>query len=112
MGRVDPGGIRQHQELVVQRPVQAARQRLGGQVRADRGQQVGAADVAHEQGVPGQHAVRRRIVGVFPDHHADRLGRVARRGQDLQGHLAQGQALSVVQGLDREADVGARARRR
>jgi hypothetical protein len=34
---------------------------------------------------------------------------VAGRSQDLQAHLAQGQALPVVQRLDSEADVGTRA---
>jgi hypothetical protein len=53
--------------------------------------------------------VRLVVIAVFPDDHADRLGGVARDGQDLQGHLAQRQALPVLQGVGGEAYVGGRA---
>ena len=69
-------------------------------------EQVGPADVADEQRVAGEHAVRDLVVGMLVDDDADRLGRVARRRQDLERHLAERQPLPVAQRLDRELDVG------
>ena len=43
---------------------------------------------------------------MFVHKDADRFGSVPGRGEDLEGYLAQGQPLPVVQGFDREANVG------
>ena len=93
MRRVDPGRVRQRHQLVVQGVVQLVGQFVAGE--ADRGEQVGAADVADEQCVTGQHAVRHGVVGVLPDHDADRLGRVARRVAELELDVAERVALAV-----------------
>ena len=68
------GGIRQREQALVEGVVELAGQFLGGDT--DRGQQVGAADVADEQRVAGQHPVRRGVVTVRVDDDADRLRRV------------------------------------
>ena len=49
------------------------------------------------------------VAGVLVHHDADRLRRVTRRGEDLEGDLAEHEPLPVVQRLDRELDVGALA---
>ncbi len=109
MGRVDPRRVGQGEQPGPQRPVQLPGQRLGGQVGARRGEEVGAADVSHEEGVSGEHPVGDGVVEVLPDQETDRLRRMARRGQHLQAHLAEGEALAVGQRLEGEADVCARA---
>ena len=64
-------------------------------VTARRRQQVGPADVADEQRVAGQHAVRHGVVGVLVDDDADRLRGVAGRVADLEHDLAERDALAV-----------------
>ena len=100
MGGKHPGLVGQRQQLAVQGPVQLAGELVGAD--ADRGQQIGTAHVADEQGVPRQHAVGDGVVGVLEDHHADRLGRVPGRGPHLEGDLTQGDPLAIGQQLDRE----------
>ena len=96
--RVASGSV---SSLSSQRAVQLPRQRIGREVCIRRGEQVGAADIADEQRVAGQHAVRRRVVGVLVHHDADRLRRVSRRRQDLEHDVAEHEPLAVVQRLDR-----------
>jgi hypothetical protein len=47
-------------------------------------EEIGTADVADEQRVPGEHAVRNGVVGVLADDDADRLRRVPGRVADLE----------------------------
>jgi hypothetical protein len=68
---------------------------------------VGPADVADEQRVPGQDAVRDPVARMLVHDEADRLRRVAGRGQHLDRHLAQREPLTVGQQLRRERDVRA-----
>ena len=56
VGGEDPGLVGEGQQLVVQRVEELSRQVVGGV--AHRGEEVGAADVADEERVAGQHAVR------------------------------------------------------
>ena len=103
---VHPGGIGQRHQLVVQRVVELVGQLLAGE--ADRGQQVGSADVADEQRVAGQHAVGNVVTGVLVDHDAQRLGRVPRGVAELQRHLAQRIALAVGDAHRLELGLGDR----
>lgn len=103
MGGEDPGLVGQGHELVVQRAVEPAGQVVGRP--ADRGQQVGPAHVADEQGVAGEHAPGLGA-GALEDHDRDRLGGVPRRVADLQLDLAQGEPLAVLQGLGGEVRRG------
>ena len=80
-GGEHPGLVGQGHELLAGRVVQLAGQGVGAD--ADGGEQVGPADVTDEQGVAGEHAVRRRA-GVLVHHDRDRLGR-ARSLQDSTG---------------------------
>src|SRR5204862_3318108 len=68
--------------------------------------QVRTADVPDEQGVAGQHAVRRVRAGGLPYHDADRLGRVPGSGPELQHDLAELDALAVGHLAVREVHVG------
>ena len=102
VGREHLGRVRQGEQLGVERVVEPAGEVVGGD--SDRRQQVRAADVADEQGVTGQHAVRVAETVVHDD--ADRLRRVARRLADLQRHAvrvsAELDAVAVAEGDDRE----------
>ena len=90
---IDPGRVRQGHQLVVQRVVELVGEFVAGE--ADRGQQVGSAHVADEQGVAGHHAVGNLVVGVLVDHDAHRLGRVPGGVAELQRHVAQRIPLAV-----------------
>jgi hypothetical protein len=98
VGGEHPGGVRQREQLRVQRAVQHGSEVGGPDAR--RHQQVGPAHVADEQRVARQHAVRLGIVTVLPDDDADRLGRVAGSGADLQHHLPEHEAVAIVDWLD------------
>ena len=100
MGGEDPRRVGQREELVAKRAVQLAGQAVG--TPADRGEQVGAADIADEQGVTGEHPPRLRVVGVFPHDDADRFGGVTGCVADLQHDVAELEALAVSQRIDRE----------
>ena len=63
MRRVNPGGVRQRHQFVVQRVVELVGKFLASE--ADRGQQVGPADIADEQSVAGQHAMGNGVVGML-----------------------------------------------
>ncbi len=91
----------------MQRSVQIARQRVWRDTR--RAQEIGAAHVADEHGVAGEHAVRHGVVRSLAHDDADRLGRVPRRRQHLEGDIPQMQLLPVAETIDREIDVGALA---
>ena len=102
--RVDAGGVGEAQELVVDRPEQPAGEVVGGP--SDRGEQVGATDVADEQGVAGEHAPRCGIVGVLPHDDRDRFRGVARGVTDLEGDVAEREALPVGEPVDGEVGAG------
>ena len=76
---------------------------------SERGEQIGATDVADEECIAGQHAVRHGIVGVFPHDDADRLGRVAGCVADLEEDVAERDALTIRELARRE--LGGRHRR-
>ena len=80
-------------------------------VRRDtrRAQEIGAAHVADEHGVAGEHAVGHGVVRSLAHDDADRLGRVPGRRQHLERDVPEPQLLAVAKGLDREVDVGALA---
>jgi hypothetical protein len=113
MGGKDPHAVRQGEQLLVQGAVQGAGQLVGGhsasgrhpRTPGGRRQQVGPADVADEQRVAGQDAPRLRALPLG-DHDADRLGRVAGCGEHVEGHLAEGESLPVLQGLHGELGPG------
>ena len=89
----------------MQRVIQLSGQRLGGQVGVGGREQVGAADVADEQRVAGEHAVGDRVVGMLVHDDADRLGRVPRCRHDLQGDVAEGEPLAIDELLCRELEA-------
>ena len=99
VGREDPGGVGQGEELVVDRSVEASSQLFG--CPSDRGQEIRSAHVTDEQGVPSEDTPRLGL-GVFTDHERDRLGRVTRCGPDLDHDITEGQSLTVGERLDRE----------
>ena len=94
------GFIGEAQELVVDRVVEPAGKVVRGP--ADRGEQVGTADIPNEESVSRQHPPRFGIVGVLPDDDRDRLGRMAGSVSHFQGHVTQRQPLTVGEWLDRE----------
>ena len=81
------------------------RHRVDRQVAAG-SDQVRTADVADEQRVTGQHAVRNVVVGMFIHHEADRLRRMSRGCQDLDRDLTQRQSLPVSKEVDRKPELG------
>ena len=106
VGGIHPSGVGQGQELVVEAVVQAGCQLLFRET--DRREQVGASDVTDEQGVAGEHAVRRVVVGVFPHDDADRLGGVAGRVADLEHDIAERDAFAVFELARLEFGLGDR----
>ena len=107
MGGKDPDGIGQAHHLALDGVVELAAQFLGGE--ADRGQQVGATDIADEQRVAGQDAVGHLVVGVLIHQHADRLGGVTGRLHDLQNDVAEGDPLPFGQRADLELGLSSLA---
>ena len=96
VGRVDEGVVREREQLLVQRVVEQPGE-IGG-LPTERGGEVGAADIADEQRVAGQHGMRRRrAIGLVVDDDGDRLGRVTRRLQGLQAHLSEPDRVAVAQ---------------
>ena len=87
VGGIHPGGVRQGHQLGVQRIVELVGQFIAGE--ADRREQIGAADVADEQGVTGQHAVGHGVTGVLVDDDAHRLRGVAGGVAELQLEFTQ-----------------------
>ena len=85
MSGVDEGVIGQRQQLVVQRPVELLGELFA--VHPAEAIEVGAADVADEQRVAGEHPPGLRV-GVLAHDDGDRLGRVAGGRADLERHLA------------------------
>ena len=78
MGRVDERLVGQRQELLVQRVIQHAAELL--RAPPQRGAQIGAANVADEQGVARQHRVGNLLAVLGIEHEdRDRLRRVSRR---------------------------------
>ena len=86
--------------------VEAPSQGIGRKLSIARGEKIRAAYVADEQGVACQHGERDLVAAMFVHKDTDRFRGVPRRGEDLERHLAEGQPLPVMQGLDREPDVG------
>jgi hypothetical protein len=86
--------------------VEAPRQDIGRKVSIARGKKIRAAHVTDEQRVACQHTERDLVAAMFVHNDADRFRGVPRCGEDLEGDLAQGQPLPVMQGFDRKADVG------
>ena len=97
VGWEHPGRVGEVEELVVQRAVELPGQGVGRERRVAGSEQVGAADVAHEQRVTGQHAVRHDVVGVLVHHDADRLRGVPGRREDLERDVAEREAVAVAQ---------------
>ncbi len=112
VGRVDAGGVRQRHQLGVEAVIELVGQLVAGE--PDRRQQVGATDVADEQGVAGEHAVG-GVLGRRVDDDAQRLGCVARGMEELEFDRAERVAFAVGHaprlelglGDRREHDVGA-----
>ena len=92
------------QQLVVQRVVELAAEHIGGS-STPRGEEVGPPDVAHEERVAREHCVRVCVVGVLVDDHADRLGSVPGRRDDLERHVAERPAVHRRAALDGKVDV-------
>jgi hypothetical protein len=101
------GGVREREQLRAGGAVEGSGQVVGGPARG--AEEVGAADVADEQRVAGEHAVRLLLACV--DHDADRLRRVARRVPDLQLDVAEREAFAVVEPVDGELDLRGGAER-
>ena len=99
VSRIDPGGVGQGEEPVVDRSVEASSQLFG--CPADRGQEIRPPHVTDEQGVASEDAPR-LVLGTFVHDEGDRLGRVTRRGPDLDDDIAERQRLTVGERLDRE----------
>ena len=103
-----PRRVGQRQQLVVQRVVELAGELVGGD--AGRREQVGAADVADEERVAGEHAVRHGVVGVL--EHDDRRSTpaCARASRGPRARRRRAGAVAVGERLDGEArPVAARA---
>ncbi len=93
--RVDQAGVRQLQELPVQRVEQQVAQ-VGGRP-SERGAQVGAADVADEQGVAGQDGHGRVGTDRRIEHQQrDRLRRVPGRLEGAQADRPQPHFVAVA----------------
>ena len=69
-------------------------------------EQVGPADVADEQGVPGQDAIGSGVRLVGPHDDRDRLRCVAGRVAHLEHHRAERQALAVCEQASGELRLG------
>lgn len=101
----DPDRVREVHQLVLDGVVEHAAEFVGGD--ADRGEQVGPADVADEQRVAGQHPVGEGVVGVLVHQDADRLRGVAWGFEDLELDVAEGDAFAVDQLVDGVFGLGA-----
>ncbi len=64
--RVDPRAVGKGQDLFLQRAVQRPTHVVS--TPADRGEEVGSADIAQEQGVTGEHGPGLGVIGMLPDH--------------------------------------------
>ena len=89
----------------MQRVVQLAAEHIGGELRTPRGEEVGPPDVAHEERVAREHCVRDCVVGALVDDHADRLGSVPGRRDDLERHVAEREPFTVAQLIDGKVNV-------
>jgi hypothetical protein len=96
--------VGERQERFAGRAVEQPRELL--RAEPTRREQIGTADVADEQGVTGEHCVRGRVVDVRIDDDADRLGRVAGRGQDVQRDVAEREPFAPCEKFDRKRDAG------
>lgn len=107
VGGKDPDRVGEGHQFVLDTVVEHRAEFLGRHTGG--GEEVGAADVADEQRVAGQHSVGDLVVAVLVHEDADRLGGVAGGLHDLQGHLAEGDALALGEGADRVLGLGAAA---
>ncbi len=116
VGGVDEGFVGKREELVVERVVEMAAEFLGGP--AEGGAEVGAADVADEEGVAGEDGVG--FVGALlevEDEDGDGFDGVAGGFEDLEAEAGEVEGVAVFHGdefvlglgLGAEADVGAAA---
>ena len=97
MRGVDEGFVGQREEFVVQRVVEVAAEFVGAE--AERGAEVGAADVADEHGVAGEDSVRISCaLGEIEDEDRDRLDGVAGGFVDLEAHAGEFECVAVVHG--------------
>jgi hypothetical protein len=69
--------------------VEAPSQDVGGKISPARGKKIWAAHVTDEQCVACQDAEGDLIAGMFVHKDADRFRGVPRRGEDLEGDLAE-----------------------
>lgn len=103
MRREHPRGVGQGEQPVAQRVVELASEPVDGE--AGRNEKVGSPDVADEQRVARQYAVRNVIVAVFVNDEADRLGRVSRCREHPECHVAEQQCVTVRKSFDRVVDA-------
>ena len=75
---------------------------------ADGREEIGAADIADEQRVAGEHTERLAGRAVGPYDDADGFGGVARCLEDLEVDRAEREMIAVAMRLDREADAPGR----
>lgn len=100
----DPHLVGKAHQLVLDAVVEHRAELLGGD--ADGREQVGASDIADEQRVAGEDAVRDGVVGVLVHEDADGLGGVPGRLHDLQGDVTEGDPLALGERADRVLGLG------
>jgi hypothetical protein len=99
MAGIEERVLGQAQQLSVQRVIKHAGQRLGG--HANGRQEVGAADVADQERVPGEHRVRpARVARQVDDDDRDAFRRVPGRLEDLQADIAELQRVAVLERME------------
>ena len=106
--RINQRLVGKRQQLVVQRVVKMRAEIVGGP--AQRGAQVGAADVADEQRVAGEDGVRfGRVLLQIEHQDRDGLDGVARGFQHLQAQAREVERVAVLHGDEGVFRLGARA---
>ena len=105
MRGIDEDRIGERQQLVAQRVVQH-RAKLA-RLPPERGSQVGPPDVADKQRVPGQDRMRCRLADIqIVDGERDRFRRVSGRGDRLQPHAPELDAVAVSERRERVLRLG------
>lgn len=106
VGRIYPRRVREEEELVAKRAIELACENFRREARTRGCQEVGSADIAHEERVPREHRARFGVFGVLPCDDADGLRSVTGSREDLEGDLTEREAPSVFERLDGKVHIG------
>ena len=91
---IDAHVVGQGEQLLVEAIVEQGGELLGGVI----GREIGAADIADEERVAGEHGAGARRAVEIGDHDADALERMAGSFEEAQAALAEGDLVAIVDG--------------